>query len=205
MDGQEYLNQISAQARPKKAPRSGGFVGSPIFKVIIGGVAALFLIIIMGSVLGGGAMGLKDKAISLKLYMGSTMEVISGYQNNVKSSNLRSSSTSLYSVLSNTDRELTNYLTEKYAFTDKSVDSKMAEQEALRKDGLTADLFEAKINGILDRIYAHKMAYEISMIMSKESSVYDSTNDATLKDLLQTSYSSLENLYKNFDEFSETK
>ena len=49
MDGQEYLNQISASVRPeKKSSKMGGrFMQSPIFKVLISGVAALILIIIL--------------------------------------------------------------------------------------------------------------------------------------------------------------
>ena len=46
MDGQEYLNQIAAQARPEKQSKMGGLLSSPIAKVAAIGVALLILIMI---------------------------------------------------------------------------------------------------------------------------------------------------------------
>ena len=67
------------------------------------------------------------------------------------------------------------------------------------------DLFEAKINGNLDRIYAHKMSYEVSVIMNDETKLYNGSNDDALKAILSTSYTSLENLYNSISNFSEAK
>ena len=64
-------------------------------------------------------------------------------------------------------------------------------------------MFEAKINGILDRIYAHKMAYEISLITTREAQIMKSINNDTLNEILTTSYNSLETLYDKFNNFSE--
>ena len=79
----------------------------------------------------------------------------------------------------------------------------MAEEETTAKDGLEAELFEAKINGILDRIYTHKMAYEISLITNREAQIMKSINNETLNEILTTSYDSLETLYDKFNDFSE--
>ena len=79
------------------------------------------------------------------------------------------------------------------------------EQLTLEKDGLSEELFEAKINGILDRIYAHKMAYEISLITARESQIIKSVNNDVLKEALVKSYDSLGVLYDKFNDFSETK
>ena len=204
MDGQEYLNQISAVNRPVK-PAKKAWYKSKYAMLGLGTAVALIVIIIIGAILGGNKGGEKNLSYALKLHLANTSEVIQNYQPDVKSSNLRSSSASLYSVLSNTDRELTEYLTEKYNFKEKDIDSKVVEQAALEKDGLEAELFNAKINGILDRIYAHKMAYEISMFMSEEAKLINSTKDPQFKESLTSSYSSLENLYDSFDNFSEAK
>ena len=88
---------------------------------------------------------------------------------------------------------------------NKAIGEKKVEQLTLEKDGLEAELFEAKINGNLDRIYAHKLSYEISVIMSEESKIYNDGSDDTLKNILSTSYSSLENLYNSISNFSEAK
>ncbi|MBQ2660461.1 hypothetical protein IJF86_03545, partial [Candidatus Saccharibacteria bacterium] len=75
----------------------------------------------------------------------------------------------------------------------------------LNRDSLESDLKSAKINGILDRIYARKMAYEISLLLGEESAIYNATEDTSLKSVLGDSYSSLSNLYDKFNDFSETK
>ena len=202
MDGQDYLNQISAENRPVKKSKSGIF-SSKIFMAIMIGVIALVFIIIVGSIIGNGKSSEKELSYALKLHIDNTSKVISEYQPEVKSSDLRSHSASLNGVLSNTTRELTDYLTSKYDFKEKDVPQKLVDEAQLEMDGLEADLFEAKINGILDRIYAHKMAYEISMLMSEENKLLNSTGDEAFQNILSTSYSSLENLYSKFNDFSE--
>ena len=177
-------------------------MSSPIFKVVVGGILAFIVIMIIGSVITGGKTSLKKQTISLKLHVENTMNVVSEYQTNLKSSDLRSSSASLSGILSNTNRKLAEYIEGKYS--DK--DSKDLEEEATaHKDELENDLFEAKINGILDRIFAHKMALEVSLIITEETSIYDASKDENLKSILESSYNSLNNLYNNFNDFSETK
>lgn len=205
MEGQEYLNQISAAAKPKKQASDSRFSKSTL---IIGGVVALVLLIAMiifGAILGGNKDKEKNAGIALALHLKNTSEIIQDYQQYIKSSNLRSSSSSLMSITTDTNRNLINYLTEKYNYKEKDVDSNILEQATLEKDGLESELFEAKINGILDRIYAHKMAYEISSLMSEETRLMDLTKVEALDELLKTSFDSLNVLYENFNSFSETK
>ena len=154
--------------------------------------------------MGGGKTSDKEKLFALILHIDNTTEVIGEYQSNVKSSDLRSYSASLNGVLSNTSKDLTNYAAEKYNFKAKDVDKNIAEEETTSKDGLKSELFEAKINGVLDRIYAHKMAYEISLITTREAQLIRSAGNETLKQALTTSYNSLDNLYSKFNDFSET-
>jgi hypothetical protein len=204
MDRQEYLNQISTANRPVKESKSGIFA-SKFFWVGIIGLVAFILIMILGAIIGGTKGNEKERIFSLILHLDNTSEVIGQYQPSVKSSDLRSYSASLKGILSNTSRELTTYAEEKYNFKAKDVSSKISEEETLSKDGLENELFEAKINGILDRIYAHKMAYEISLITNRESQIFKSSGNENLKNILETSYNSLNNLYDGFNDFTETK
>ena len=73
-------------------------------------LAALVFIVIVGSIIGSGKDGEKDLGYALRLHLTNTGSAINTYQENIKSSELRSNSASLYSVLSNTNRELSNYL-----------------------------------------------------------------------------------------------
>ena len=203
MDRQEYLNQISATNQPTKSPKSGIFA-SKFFWVGVIGVAAFILIMIIGSALGGGGTSAKDKLYALILHINNTSELIGEYQSNVKSSELRSHSASLSSILANTNKGLNDYATSKYNFKEKDIPKKITEEETTAKDELQSELFEAKINGILDRVYAHKMASEISLITTRESQLLKSANNDDLKEALTTSYNSLNNLYSKFNDFSET-
>ena len=198
MDGQDYLNQISASARPNQKPRSG-ILSSPIFKVIIAGLIAFILIVIVGNIITSNRVSIESRSVALKYRIDNTLEVISTYQPNVKSSALRSSSASLYSVLSNTSRDLTTYLTDKYNYKDNSSTYKTeADNADLERDALESALMNAKMGGILDQIYMSKFSYEISAIMSEEAAIYHATSDHTLESILSTSYSSLETLLPNF-------
>lgn len=202
MDKQEYLNQISAKNRPTK--KSGNKIfSSKFFWVGVIGVVALILIIIVGSMLGGGKTSTKDKLFSLILHIDNTSEIIEEYQANIKSSDLRSISASLNSVLSNTSKDLNNYAAEKYNSKEKNTSEKITEEETVAKDDLYNELFEAKINGILDRIYARKMAYEISIIVAREEQILKASDDDMLKEHLNDSLNSLNILYDKFDNFSE--
>jgi len=209
MDGQEYLNQIAESSQPvsKVAGKKSGIAGilqSKFLKIGVIGIGLLILIIIIGSILGSNKGSEQTLSYELKLHLDNTAEVVSEYQQYVKSSTLRSDSASFQGVLSNTSNELKSYLEDKYDFKDKDIGKGMQEEAKLVKDDLSNELFEAKINGILDRIYAHKMAYEISLITSEETKLMKSSDSEMLTKLLNTSYESLSNLYDRFDNFSET-
>lgn len=209
MDGQQYLQQISESSRPApkggKKGRLGRILSSKFFMIGAIGLGLLIVIMIIGSVLGGNKSGAKNLSFELKLHLDNTTELIQEYQQYVKSSELRSNSASLQGVLSNTSRDLTDYLEEKYDFKDKDISKAMEEEALLARDDLENELFEAKINGILDRIYAHKMAYEISLFTTEEAQLIKASQDETLTEFLTTSYDSLNNLYNKFNEFSETR
>ena len=209
MDGQQYLQQISESNRPvvKTAKKRGisGILSSKFFKIGAIGLLALILIIIIGSIIGGAKGDEKTLDYALKLHLDNTIEIIQEFQPSVKSSDLRSSSASLQGVLFNTSAKLTTYMTNEYEFNEKNISEDLIEEAASAKDDLYDELFEAKINGILDRIYAHKMAYEISLITAEEAKILKSTDNEELSGLLNESYDSLTNLYDKFTNFSETK
>jgi len=140
----------------------------------------------------------------LKLRLDGTSEAITEYQGNIKSSLLRSLSSSLKGVFTNTSSQLSNYLTTTYGYEAGREKDAVKETAEMARDELMNELFEAKINGLLDRVFAHKMALEIYSVMSDEAGIANSSSDEALKSLLSTSYDSLNNLYIQFNDFSET-
>ncbi len=207
MDGQQYLDQISQTNRPIK--QSGGglnkILTSKIFIVGVIGLVLLILIIILGSVIGSGKKSVKELGYELTLHLDNTSAVIKEYQSDVKSSRLRANSASLDGVLSNTKSQINTVLVDELGFSEKKDASDTAEEEAAAVgEELKNELFEAKINGILDRIYAHKMAYEISMFLAEEEQILENTSNENLINAVNTSHESLTNLYDKFNDFSET-
>ena len=206
MDSQDYLDQISRTARPPKQNKGGiaGILSSKWFKWGLGALVALIVIIIFGSMLGGKET-LEEKGINLKLRLDGTSEAITEYQGNIKSSLLRSLSSSLKGVFTNTSSQLSNYLTTTYGYEAGREKDAVKETAEMARDELMNELFEAKINGLLDRVFAHKMALEIYSVMSDEAGIANSSSDEALKSLLSTSYDSLNNLYTQFNDFSWIK
>lgn len=206
MENQAYLDQIAESSKPITPNQSDSTLSkilhSKIFLIVLIGLTALVLILVIGSALTGNKKDLQSEVTALKLHVDNTSSVIGDYQSLVKSSTLRSYSASLKSILSATSSELGKYLSAKYK--KQSENKNLATEAATQKDALLNELFEAKITGNLDRIYAHKMTYEVSRFMSKESAIYNTTKDESLQTILSQSYNSLEILYDSFNNFSET-
>ena len=188
-------------ARPQKKPKAS-FVSSPIFKVVLGGVIGFVVIAVLGLVLAGGKENLKTQLMALNLHLDNTSELVSIYQKSVKSSDLRSTSASLYSILTNTHNKVENYLVSKYNYKPKSIDQKLKDQATLAKDGLRAELSKAKSNGTLDQVFRAKIKSEISTFMAEITDIHDATNDDELKKFLNSSYSSLKTLYEKLNSAS---
>lgn len=171
-------------------------------------VGAFILIMMIGGILMmNRGTSTKDECIKLKFRLDQTSIVITEYQQYIKSSSLRSLSASLKGIFTNTSSKLGDFMISAYSYEESKVDEAVVEEAELNADGLSNELFEAKINGLLDRTFAHKMALEIYSVMSEEMTIYNSTSDseAALKELLTSSHDSLNNLYTQFNDFSETK
>ena len=207
MQGQEYLNQISASNRPVKQNKLNSILTSKYFLIGAGFLLLLIIIIIIGSALSGNKGGEKNNSFRLYLHITNTTEVIDAYQKDIKSSTLRGNASSLKSSLSATTMKLGDFLAEKYQAKDvaKTAEKSFVEEATVAKDSLDSELFGAKINGNLDRVFAFKMAYEIDLITTEEKTIFSSTNNDSLKAILEESYGSLDNLYSGFNDFSETK
>ena len=203
MDSEAYLNRISASNR--KAKNSGGIFSSIWIKILIA-VTAVVLIIILFSNLAAPTESVKDKLVSLKLHATNLSKTIGTYQPHVKSSVLRSSTASLNSILVNTTSSLTNYIADQYKTKDdKSTPANIKKKEEKLTTALEEELFNARINGLLDRTFANKMAYEITVISTREKEILKLTKNDNLKDILNSSLNSLDTLYNSFNNYSDAR
>ncbi len=203
MDSEAYLNRISASNR--KAKNSGGIFSSIWIKILIA-VTVVVLIIILFSNLAAPTESVKDKLVSLKLHATNLSKTIGTYQPHVKSSILRSSTASLNSILVNTTSSLTNYIADQYKTKDdKSTPANIKKKEEKLTTALEEELFNARINGFLDRTFASKMAYEITVISTREKEILKLTKNDNLKDILNSSLNSLDTLYNSFNNYSDAR
>lgn len=202
MDNQAYLDQISPVE--KKTILSGDLFKSKIMKLIIGGVVAVIAIIIFGTIINSGESE-ETKCIKLQLHTQNLSTIVKDFQPSLKSSKLRSNSTSLDAILKNISITNEKYLKEKYDFKKSSISEKLEEQEQNLYAELDNDLFTAQINGYLDRTYARKMSYESALLRSYIENISVKNKTEEYKAELESFIKSLDLLEETFDSFSETK
>ncbi len=201
MDSETYLNQISRSNR--KYSGSNSFLSSKIFKIGIIVMAATILIIAISSILDPGDTT-KNKIMGLKLHSENLVKAINEYRPLIKSSKLRSESVSVNSILESLNTNLDTYIVKKYKDA-KNIDKSITKKEEDLNNKLNDDLFNAKINGLLDRTYSSKIAYELTIITTREKEVIKLIKDTELKNSLESSLNSLNNLYNSFNNYSEAK
>lgn len=208
MDNLEYLQQISKSNRPvaptKPVRKFQQF--SLIIKIAIGGLIGFIAILILGLALGN--MGAKSSELAKQIYVraNNLNSSITTYNRSLKSSRLRSISTSLSGTLLNTTNQLSNYLG---SLEDKSStalvpsDAAIVTQEAENLDSLNLALNNAKLNGILDRTYEHQISLQVSLLLTLESQLLGRSPEEPLRSIIQQSYASLSTIQTSFEEYQD--
>jgi hypothetical protein len=203
MDNQAYLDQISTPTSLKKTKNSNGSFLKQIF-IALGIAVGLFaLIAIFGGIISANRISEKDSAIALKLRSDNIQTVITDYNTSIKSSDLRSTNTSLSGILSDVSSTLETYITSTLSVKQKEYTKKVVDKETSALEELKNELFEAKINGLLDRTFARKMIYETQNLINYENTLKKATRNESLKSYLSSSANSLMVLHDTFSDFSE--
>ena len=209
MNNKDYLNQIASEARPleKKAP---GFLGKTLnlsmkqLKIIGAIIASMVLVLIIGLIATSGnsnsERGYVDAAY---LRSNDLSSIIDSYRTQIRSSNLRSISMSLKSVLSETSFILVNALVSDFGVKEpnKSFKNSTIEKETAVMGELTSALEVARLNALLDRVYAHEMTYQISLLISLETDVINRTKKEPFKTNLTSARTNLEAIHSEFSSF----
>lgn len=209
MDNMAYLQQIATPTNQKQKPFGKSLMDGPLIKILIGLAALAILIIIIGLATSGGKSGNSERSSveQIQLRSSNLIKTIGTYTKSLKSSSLRSTSQSLSTVLTATNRELTNLLKSGYAVSDESDTSlsqstKSSEETYINK--VNENLKNAQLNANLDRTYARQMALEVSLLSSLESSLLEKTSNSSLKSILATSLNNLSPLRTAFDSFTDS-
>ena len=206
MDNLEYLNQISANTRPTKPQKDNPSpLNKNIIKFSLFGLIGIIIIAVIASVLSNSSNSEPAELSnieSLYLRINNLSSVSETYKPNIKNSSLRASSSSLNVILTNSKNNFYSILSTFYGIdaSKLTIPSNLSDEFS----ELSSSLENAQLNGLLDRIYANEMAYQISRILILESSTIERTESEEVKSAINSSYSSLEKLKNDFSKFSET-
>lgn len=210
MNNKDYLERIASEARPltKKAP---GFFGNTLnlsmkqLKIIGIAVAAVILVLFVAMIASSGNKNSeRDYVDTAYLRTKDLSDVIDEYRTYIRSSELRSMAMSLRSILTETNYNLATSLSNDFgAKTPEKPDKEStATKEAALIGELSDSLEAARLNALLDRVFAREYTYQISLLISLETDIINRTKKEPLKSNLTSSRSNLETLHEQFDSFS---
>lgn len=209
MDNKSYLESIAKDTRSAGIVKPGLFsfnIPPVVKKILIGVGIALGLLIIIAIIAGlasGGGDKERDYVDKIYLRTSHLVEETGTYNKVVKSSQLRSMGTSLLSVLTETQYSIANIL--KNDFGVSNIETPKSEKTTEEENAVMAEylnnLENARLNGILDRVYARELTYQIGMVLSLEHEAYARTDKSSLKSALASSMDNLNQLYEQFGDF----
>ena len=204
MDNFAYLNQISQTSRPvgKNPHKTTNATTRLIIKISIIGVVLFFLLMSLGGLISN--LNSKTSDLTKQLYLRTTNlnTAIGSYNRYLKSSKLRAITVSLSSVLSSTSNQLSGYISGTSNKKDISPSESVVNEEAELISGFSTALENARLNGVLDRIYHTQLSLQVSLLMSLTSQIISRTKDDTLTNIVTTFYNNLSTINDQLEAYS---
>ncbi|MBQ7040797.1 hypothetical protein IJN73_01880 [Candidatus Saccharibacteria bacterium] len=200
MNDIEYLNTIAKDNRTEIAPAKDHILDPKWIKIIIGAVAAVIVMMIIGGILSGLGNGERDLLDKIYARTNNLNTSINNYSDSLKSSDLRSMASSLSTVLRETNAKVGAILTSDYGDTTPK-DESITSEETDHIAAVDSALNYGKINGLLDRYFAHEMSREIVLLQSLESEALEKSDGDAIKSALSSSWNNLEKLKPQFEDF----
>lgn len=180
----DYLNQIA----PAPQKSSGFQVGLNLKTIILGGIAAIIVVIALVAIVGiinsGKAKGWQELPARLAF----TSTVADDAAKNIKNSRLRTYNSDLRIYLTNTQRDLDAQLATRH------IDAKKLPKNisAAENDTAMTDRLEVgRLNAKYDSTYAREMSYKLSTILALLSKMYAQGGSTTTKTFLEKAYTDL--------------
>jgi hypothetical protein len=189
----DYLNQIAPT--PQKAGPS-----RKTFMILVG--LGVFTFIVVSLVIFSGlSAGPKTDMEHLAARLTTLKTIATDAQQNIKSSQLRSTNGGFALSLSNTNRDIVAPLASAGINTAKLSKNILALESG---DKITAKLEDARLNAVYDGAYAHEMSYQLAITISLMDKIYTSSSNQQVKDFLQATDKNFEPIKKQFDDFNPT-
>lgn len=204
MDKLEYLNQISQSNRPVKTKEGFGLNWRTVLKILIGVVMLLTILTSIIVVSNAGSSRNVDLTKQLYTRITNVNKIISAYNPKLKSSQLRSVNYSLSGTLTATSTQLETYL--KYIDSGSkdplALSSKVAEEETATNKNVNAILYDAQLNGILDRTYLTQIHLQVSLMMTMASEIASRDKDPALLEIINSFYTNLSTIEQTLDNYT---
>ena len=205
MDNLEYLQQISQSNRPSAPAKQSRIPIALIGKILLGIIVVIALIAGISVLANNSSNKSEDLTQQFYLRVNNINQVATNYTRQLKSSQLRSINVSLTGALTNTSNQLSGYAATHNEDGKKdplAPKEEVLAAEAAAINGLNTTLTNAKLNGILDRIYANQIHLQVSLLLSMASELSNRTDDADLLQILAQFTSSLSVIEQSLDNYS---
>lgn len=201
MNNLEYLNHISQTSRPVAHRKTSGPKSGLISKILLGGLAALAVIGVIAFIINLTKPD-TDKYINQLYYRTTSFNsVLENYNRYLKSSDLRAIANSLSGALTGATSSLDAYYTQNNQKPGNYTEKFLAE-EAPAYTELETTLRNAKLNGLLDRIYVAQTQLQVSLLLTLIAQTYERTKDPYLVQTLNTYSTNLTLIKQKLEAYS---
>ena len=212
MDNMAYLQQIAGvdNSVAQQVKKNNDNVFKKIFNVwtILGTVLFIVILVIVAVVASSmNKVDTKDQDLMAQSYWTAyylNEETLTDYTKLVKNSDIRNMSASLKSVLEEIIKSDNDIMKAKFGVEVSKMKPKTDEvpkNAEKQNQELNGVLEEARLNGILDRVFLREMTMQIAYLRAYQSEIAERTGDADAKAFATKAYSNLDNLYEQFHNF----
>lgn len=210
MDNMAYLQQIAGvdNSMNSKAKKDNPLSKLLNVWVFVGlGIFIVLIIVVMMFVSAMNKVDTKDQDLMKQSWWMSNYLIentLDEYVDDVKNSDIRNMTASFRSVLKEVMLNDQSLLLSEYGIEVDDVDEGtdpivVAEKEA--NDKLNEELEQARLSGLLDRVFLREIAMQIAYLRSYQSGIAERTENAAISDFSKKADSNLENLYEQFHNF----
>ena len=200
MDNKAYLDQIATKGQQQKSISS--FISPAIIKLLLGAVILIVLIVVLTAVINSSNKGRYDSYSELYLRLSQlTAEdgPIDSNQEKLRSSKLRSN-TANFMTIENSFLQKYSSMASQVGFSTVP-NSKISSSVSSDIGSYTSSLDDAYMNGHLDHTFAAETNYQVAILIQLETTIYNDTDNTTLKDLLSANLENLKSYQAIYKEY----
>jgi hypothetical protein len=200
MDNKAYLDQIATKGQQQKSISS--FISPAIIKLLLGAVILIVLIVVLTAVINSSNKGRYDSYSELYLRLSQlTAEdgPIDSNQEKLRSSKLRSN-TANFMTIENSFLQKYSSMASQVGFSTVP-NSKISSSVSSDIGSYTTSLDDAYMNGHLDHTFASETNYQVAILIQLETTIYNDTDNTTLKDLLSANLENLKSYQAIYKEY----